>query len=469
MSLSGVLYHVGVLVVTIPYIVVINAAIVMLILDYIIFGPKNRDPSALRKLFHLISTLVFANWSLCVGRLLVWIYGLRCHASIIVPNSKSTRITTAAAATSTTASSLEAVARFLSSPPAGKVNVLVMNHRTVLDWMFFWALIAECPGSDLQYALKIVPKAVLSKLPLFGWAMQCFRFLFLSRQSTESDCAMIASAARTYCAEPNSPDHGVSVLIFPEGTDLSKVHLEKSHDFCRKNSLPLWDFVLAPRALGLGTMLQAIGKENLGEVLDITLGYEDYVMGERPSESSCIMGRAPRAMHVALRRYRCGAPADETNNNSGEYFQLPDAIFSEPLDQSTVADTKLSEFVRQVFAEKELILKHFYERQKQSDTTATSGAAAPCDPSTAQVACPPGLVAKGWGWSTPVRLSVALNSLSFVGRIALPFGAVVSAWFWAVFVATWTQLQLSCLFAAVPFMVCRYLIFKKPIHEALLQ
>jgi 1-acyl-sn-glycerol-3-phosphate acyltransferase len=452
--LRGILFHVGVLVVTLPFVAMINTAILLLLVDHFAFGrgkkpqQQQQQHSILRRLFHMNATLGFANWSICVGRLLVWCYGMRCHASTITPRANRAGVDVIAK-------------RFFAAPPPGKVTVIMMNHRTVLDWMFLWAVIAECGGSDLHYALKIVPKAALSKLPMFGWCMQAFRFLFLSRSSTEGDLATIRAAARCYVAEPNSADHGVAVLLFPEGTDLSKVHLEKSHAFCKKEGLPLWNYVLAPRALGLGAMLQGIGKGALHEVLDVTLGYEDFVLGERAGESSLIKGRAPRAMHVALRKFRTAAPAARGSDDADDddAFVLPDEIFTEKLDPQTVASSALNTFVRGVFAEKEQMLQPFYERQHEQGTT-----------DGAEIRCPPSLVQRGWSWSPTVQLAVGgLASVLFtrngIERVVVPFALVLVPWAWAVLFATAAQLQLVFVFMFSPFLFARYVIMKRPLQE----
>uniref|UniRef100_A0A0R3RDF9 PlsC domain-containing protein n=1 Tax=Brugia timori TaxID=42155 RepID=A0A0R3RDF9_9BILA len=58
--------------------------------------------------------------------------------------------------------------------------LIIMNHRTRLDWLFFWnALYKMNPW--LLTTEKISLKKPLKSIPGAGWAMQCAAYLFLER------------------------------------------------------------------------------------------------------------------------------------------------------------------------------------------------------------------------------------------------------------------------------------------------
>ena len=54
----------------------------------------------------------------------------------------------------------------------------ISNHRTRIDWMLLWSVAWRT--RTLQH-LRIVLKAPLRSVPVFGWAMQHFVFVFLVR------------------------------------------------------------------------------------------------------------------------------------------------------------------------------------------------------------------------------------------------------------------------------------------------
>jgi lysocardiolipin and lysophospholipid acyltransferase len=192
---------------------------------------------------------------------------------------------------------------------AAERALVISNHRCRLDWMFLWAFFRRLGGGAGSCAgglptLKIVLKDTLKHLPAFGWAMQFFLFLFL-RRAWERDAAHIASLLGYFRA------HGepLSLLLFPEGTDLSPSNVAKSNAFAAKAGAPAYDYVLHPRTRGFVHCLRELragggaAPPAVDALYDITLGYLDFAKGERPSEASLVRGRLPTAVHVHLTRH----------------------------------------------------------------------------------------------------------------------------------------------------------------------
>ncbi|EOD19916.1 hypothetical protein EMIHUDRAFT_224889 [Emiliania huxleyi CCMP1516] len=128
------------------------------------------------------------------------------------------------------------------APPASDRTVLlVCNHNSRVDWMYVWVLAARFGVAE---RLKIALKDSLRRAPLFGWAMQAFLFVFLSRRDRDADLGTLRSVL-SYCA------HGLreptAFLLFPEGTDLSASNLEKSREWAAKRGA---GFVETVRAFG---------------------------------------------------------------------------------------------------------------------------------------------------------------------------------------------------------------------------
>lgn len=57
-------------------------------------------------------------------------------------------------------------------------SIVISNHRTRIDWMFLWCLFLRM---EVLHQLRVILKDGLRKIPIFGWAMQFFRFIFLVR------------------------------------------------------------------------------------------------------------------------------------------------------------------------------------------------------------------------------------------------------------------------------------------------
>ncbi|CAK0912140.1 unnamed protein product [Prorocentrum cordatum] len=87
--------------------------------------------------------------------------------------------------------------------------LIISNHRTRVDWMFFWALAAALGRLG---SLNIVLKDSLRSVPGFGWATQCFGYAFMSRQGRSQTSAPCAgrprctggAAASRCCSSPRA-------------------------------------------------------------------------------------------------------------------------------------------------------------------------------------------------------------------------------------------------------------------------
>jgi lysocardiolipin and lysophospholipid acyltransferase len=127
--------------------------------------------------------------------------------------------------------------------PSDRAVLIVLNHHCRLDWMFFW-----CVAARLQLlrggAFKIVLKEGLRNAPFFGWATQAFLFLFLKRNDRDGDLAALQGGIE-HCVHH---DDRYALLLFPEGTDLSKSNVEKDAAYAGTRGLATYRHVLHPRA-----------------------------------------------------------------------------------------------------------------------------------------------------------------------------------------------------------------------------
>ncbi|XP_030627512.1 lysocardiolipin acyltransferase 1 [Chanos chanos] len=175
----------------------------------------------------------------------------------------------------------------------GERSVIVMNHRTRLDWMFLWCCLLRYSYLRLE---KICLKAALKAVPGFGWAMQVASFIFIQRR-WEEDRGHMASMLKYFCdiKEP------LQLLIFPEGTDLTENTRAKSDVFAEKNGLPKYEYVLHPRTTGFTFIVDTLRKgENLDAVHDITVAYPQNIP---QTERHLILGLFPREIHFHVRRF----------------------------------------------------------------------------------------------------------------------------------------------------------------------
>lgn len=239
---------------------------------------------------------------------------------------------------------------------AGEPALWLSNHRTRIDWMLLWSLALR---TKTLAALRIVLKAELRKLPIFGWAMQHFVFIFLVRlrcalasspPPAHSRCVPTTQQRRaaddqSYVAQIlpflRRTEPEATYLLFPEGTDMSDANVLKSAKYAEKIGVPVRKYSLYPRTTGW-TFMFPLFKHSVNAVYDITMFYVDHMPNERPSELSLLSGRMPRTIHIYLERI--------------DIKELSD------LDEQA-----LVKWMEQRFERRERLLKDFYENGQLPD------------------------------------------------------------------------------------------------------
>lgn len=161
--------------------------------------------------------------------------------------------------------------------------LVICNHRTRIDWMF----VGWCYGAAIKVAgdMIIILKDALRSAPIFGWLMQLGLYVFLERKR-ENDIPHITNML-TYLININVFP---SLLLFPEGTDLSQSNVEKSDQYAKERGLACYKYVLHPKPSGLVTALNCLRQVPGSMLHDVTIAYDDYRKGIRPNEKTLMLG-----------------------------------------------------------------------------------------------------------------------------------------------------------------------------------
>ncbi|XP_067277974.1 lysocardiolipin acyltransferase 1 [Pseudorasbora parva] len=277
----------------------------------------------------------------------------------------------------------------------GERSVIIMNHRTRLDWMFLWCCLLRYSYLRLE---KICLKAALKAVPGFGWAMQVASFIFIHRR-WEEDRTHMSNMLEYFChiKEP------LQLLLFPEGTDLTENTRARSDKFAEQNGLPKYEYVLHPRTTGFTFIVDMLRKgDNLDAVHDITVAYPQNIP---QTERHLVLGLFPREIHFHVQRYAAAA--------------LP------------VGAPGLGRWCQERWLEKELRLKEFYRADPRC--FAQPEARVPACKSELRVSLIKALSLLYWTgfisaccaglWvSAPLRLYLLLMVLFFLGQQKLTGG-----------------------------------------------
>src|SRR6186713_178674 len=107
--------------------------------------------------------------------------------------------------------------------------------------------------SNMHGSIYIILKESIRNIPIIGWGAQFYNFIFLSRK-WEVD----KSRFQKHLSQLNNIVTPMWLLIFPEGTNLSKATRAKSNQWSKKTGIPDMKHQLLPRTTGLRFILQQL-------------------------------------------------------------------------------------------------------------------------------------------------------------------------------------------------------------------
>lgn len=214
-----------------------------------------------------------------------------------------------------------------------RTALIVMNHRTRVDWLFFFSVQARF-GSLRRF--KISLKDELKHVPGAGWAMQAAHFLFLKR-NWDLDRVRIENSFKHLA----DYDYCPQLLLFPEGTDLAPSSREKSRQYAKKNDLEDYNYVLHPRTTGFTSVVNYMKKYNqLDQIIDVSVSYPQNVLQR---ETALIHGDLPREIVFHINCY-------------------------DIKDVPSESEPALGRWLEERWREKEEYLKKFYENLENRNT-----------------------------------------------------------------------------------------------------
>ncbi|SCU93824.1 LAME_0F05116g1_1 [Lachancea meyersii CBS 8951] len=228
-------------------------------------------------------------------------------------------------------------------------SVLISNHQIYTDWVFLWWL-AYTGG--LAGNVFIMLKQSLANIPIMGYGMRNYKFIFMNRKWSKdkinlanrlSDMdhnarGMGELAGKHYATKTEDgleiwKDKGssdvdmrqiswpYSLIIFPEGTNLSENTRNKSAVFASKSNLPNFRNLVLPRMTGLRFALQEL-RNSCEVVYDATIGYSgvkqhEYGQDIYRLDEIFLKGQSPELVDIHLRAFDVHEiPIDDENEFS---------------------------------------------------------------------------------------------------------------------------------------------------------
>ncbi|KAH3674720.1 hypothetical protein WICMUC_003080 [Wickerhamomyces mucosus] len=201
-------------------------------------------------------------------------------------------------------------------------TLLFANHQIYTDWAFIWYFLHLAEVSNFIY---IILKDSLKKIPILGYGMQNFEFIFLSR-NWSTDKSIISESLSKIDANGrgkgdilgfkkdtlNNWPKGIdetkiwpySLVLFPEGTNLSANTRSKTEIYAAKVGRPAFKHVLLPKITGLRFSLLKL-KDSIDDILDLTIGYsgvnpDEYGQDIYRLEEILLNGKNPETVSIHI-------------------------------------------------------------------------------------------------------------------------------------------------------------------------
>jgi lysocardiolipin and lysophospholipid acyltransferase len=189
--------------------------------------------------------------------------------------------------------------------------VLIANHQIYTDWLYLWW---AAYTSGMHGHIYIILKESLKYVPLIGPAMTLWGFIFMARK-WETDQPRLRHRLQKLNARHSGPLAGEKgaldpmwLLIFPEGTNLSRNTRNQSARWSAKSGIPDVKHCLLPRSTGLQFCLKELD-DTVEYLYDCTIAYEGTTPDRYGSElftlrSVYFQGRQPKSVNMHWRRFK---------------------------------------------------------------------------------------------------------------------------------------------------------------------
>ena len=221
-----------------------------------------------------------------------------------------------------------------------KKLIIMANHQIYTDWWYIWIVAHH---QHLGGHIKIILKDSLRKIPIFGWGMEFFEFIFLKRKWASDEIVLRTNLTRARL------DHlPLWLLLFPEGTNITPDTRARSSDYAKKKDISVEPrHVLLPRSTGLHASLLELSKDKYANhLLDTTLAYSGVKASECPQHKYqaadiFLKSKGPAQVHMHATLYQLA--------------DLP------PLAESAESRESFDQWLLDIFMKKDDLLDTFYK------------------------------------------------------------------------------------------------------------
>lgn len=140
------------------------------------------------------------------------------------------------------------------------------------DWIYLW-WIAYASRPPMHGNIFIILKDSIQYIPIVGLCLKFAGFVYMSRKMETDQARLARRLAQLRRRSTNGKLHPMWLMMFPEGTNLSKNARAKSMRWAQKQGRPDMQYLLLPRSAGTFLCLKALDR-TVEWIYDCTLAYD---------------------------------------------------------------------------------------------------------------------------------------------------------------------------------------------------
>lgn len=244
-------------------------------------------------------------------------------------------------------------------------SVLIANHQIYADWWYAWCLMYFM---NTHRDVFIVLKKSLKWIPVVGWGMQFFDFIFLAR-SWASDRLHLSAQLSRLGRRAEIQDLPLSFLLYPEGTLVSADTRPVSKKYADKLGVPDMMHTLLPRSTGLQYSLRSLAPRIPSlQLLDITVAYPGiprfgYGQSYYTLRSIFLDRIPPPTIHMHIRRFNVASDVPLGDLSSSNPTVLPNGSATSAVEIEVPEAEKVifEEWLRGIWREKDQLMAKYLD------------------------------------------------------------------------------------------------------------
>ncbi|KAJ6574835.1 acyltransferase-domain-containing protein [Mycena capillaripes] len=226
--------------------------------------------------------------------------------------------------------------------------ILIANHQVYADWWYGWSLAYFIGPNGVHDSITITLKKSLQWVPILGWGMRFFNFIFLSR-SWVSDRVQLSSHLSALGKAAEEQDNPLVFFLYPEGTVVSKDTRPISKKFADKMGILA---LIGPRIPDL-------------KLIDITTVYGQSWYTLR---SIFVSGIPPPAIHLHLRMFSMeNVPIGDISQTNPNVIPNSSSPIEVEIPEPEKATFDL--WLRELWHEKDEAITKWFERCSFAETS----------------------------------------------------------------------------------------------------